>query len=460
MYKKLLTTFLLIFIVQITYAQNEFITTWKPANPSINVEAGTLSTANQIWFPGTGTDFNVSWNEIGYPAHNGSFIVTSSDHFLIDFGISQNPNPNDATYEVKISNGNGNFNAVKFPGFTFISPSLRIPTITSYNGDVKKILSISQWGNIHWTTMEWAFSQCSNLDVTATDIPDLSGVTSTVAMFYNCISLIGNADFGAWDTSAVTNMSHMFASAGDFNQPIAGWNTSQVTNMDWMFHYLPKFNQPIGNWDTSEVTSMMHMLHICKKFNQDLSNWDTSKVTDMRSLLDEAYDFNHSLADWNLGSLSQANAMIADSGIDCAHYDETLIGWANNPFTPSGINIGIASPLTYSHPAAVTARNYLVSAKNWTISGDTYDAECRFSLGTSEINSENAPGIYPNPATDFIYVKNLEVKSYMIIDQSGRIAVKNNSQNNQINIQSLVPGNYILQINTDAGVHHFRFIKK
>lgn len=461
MYKKLLTIFILLFISQLAQAQHEFITVWKPSNPSTNVEIGTPSTANQIWFPGIGTNFDVSWSEIGYPSHTGSFTVTSSDHFLIDFGTPQNANANDATYEVKISNGSGSFSAVKFPGFAFISPALRIPTITAYHGDVKKILGISQWGNIQWTTMEWAFAGCTNLDVTATDIPDLSGTNTTLAMFYNCTSLIGNASFGAWDTSSITNMSHMFASAGDFNQPMANWNTSQVTNMDWMFHYLPKFNQPIGNWDTSKVTSMMHMLHICTKFNQDLGNWDTSKVTDMRSLLDEAHDFNHSLADWNLGSLSQGNAMIADSGIDCANYDDTLIGWANNPATPSGINVGVASPLIYSSPAAVTARTYLLSNKGWIITGDLYNAECRSSLSTSETASGNTITVYPNPASEFLYVKNIKgLHTYTIVDLSGRIIVQNPLTEERIDVSFLTKGNYILRITGKEKTQNFKFIKK
>ncbi|NML59373.1 BspA family leucine-rich repeat surface protein [Chryseobacterium cheonjiense] len=453
-------TFLCLIFCQILAAQNEFITIWKPSNPSTTIFSAPSSTVNQIWFPGSGDNFNVSWEEIGFPAHNDSFTITSADHFLIDFGAPFNSNPGNATYKVKISNGNGNFHNVKFPNEAFISPSLRIPTIVSYNGDAKKILEVSQWGNIHWTNMEWGFSDCINLDITATDIPDFSSVTSMLAMFYNCTSLIGNPTFNLWNTASVNNMSHLFASAGNFNQPVGNWNVSNVINMDWMFHYLPKFNQPIGNWDTSKVTSMTHMLHICSEFNQDITDWDTSKVTDMRCILEDATAFNYSLGKWNLSLLSMAARMITGSGIDCSNYGNTLEGWANNPATPSGINLYSVAPLVYSSSSSLVARNYLLNNKGWLMSGDNYIMECEQLLSTSEGSVKNPIGIYPNPATDIIYLKNMKGTDYIIFDSAGRIILQHTLNENKIDVSSLIKGNYMLQIITENKRQNFKFIKQ
>ena len=77
--------------------------------------------------------------------------------------------------------------------------------------------------------METAFFGAENLVMTATDSPDLSLVTSMIAIFRN--ARIFNGDISGWDTSSVTDMSSMFEGAYDFNQDISGWDTSSVTDM-------------------------------------------------------------------------------------------------------------------------------------------------------------------------------------------------------------------------------------
>ena len=64
---------------------------------------------------------------------------------------------------------------------------------------------------------------------------------------------------GGFDTSQVTNMSHMFQLASSFNQPIGQWDTNQVTDMSYMFQFASSFNQPIGQWETNQVTNMSCM---------------------------------------------------------------------------------------------------------------------------------------------------------------------------------------------------------
>ena len=62
-----------------------------------------------------------------------------------------------------------------------------------------------------------------------------------------------------WDTSYVTDMSHMFYGAESFNQDISAWDTSSVTEMWGMFNGAKAFNADISKWDTSSVTNMWWM---------------------------------------------------------------------------------------------------------------------------------------------------------------------------------------------------------
>ena len=137
--------------------------------------------------------------------------------------------------------------------------------------DKKKIRSIDNWGDNQWSSMERAFFGASNLEVKASDSPDLSNVTDLSYMFRFATNF--NQDIGGWDTSNVTNMSVMFYQATNFNQDIGGWDTSNVTNMIFMFYAATNFNQDIGGWDTSKVTDMRSMFYAATNFNQDIGGW-------------------------------------------------------------------------------------------------------------------------------------------------------------------------------------------
>ena len=91
------------------------------------------------------------------------------------------------------------------------------PRIYFNNGvDRNKIISIDQWGNNRWDSMERAFRGCSKLRYTAKDTPDLSQVTDMSHMFQG--AALFNGDIGDWDVDNVTDMSSMFSGASMFNQ--------------------------------------------------------------------------------------------------------------------------------------------------------------------------------------------------------------------------------------------------
>ncbi|WP_139419630.1 BspA family leucine-rich repeat surface protein [Chryseobacterium mulctrae] len=589
MLKKFLPLFFLV-IFHLLKAQNEFITIWKPSgvNAAITtyVTASSQSSANQIWFPGTGTNYTIQWEEINYPQHNGTLTnITSAGQILIDFGTPINPTPNQATYRLKISNGNGVFSKIQFASFTLDPNGAKI---WSHLGNSDKILAISQWGNIQWTSMFNAFSHCQSLQLTATDTPNLSNVENASHLFFNTSSFTGNPSMAHWDTSHVKdfsfmfahkniyqladtfnppienwntsaatnfkslfenrkvfnqnlnswntssvtnmsamfsgcytfnqplnnwntsnvtdmslmfhamlnfnqplntwntsnvinmshmfegctvfnqplnswntsnaiNMSHMFAECTAFNQPLDNWNTLNVTDMSAMFHLIPNFNQPLNSWNTSKVTNISHMFHNCTAFNQPLDNWDTSKVTEMNIFLQGATSFNQTLASWNLPLLTAALLAITQTGIDCTNYSDTISGWADNPNTANNINLGPLMNLTYTS-TIINKRNILIN-KGWIFTGDLA-GECE-KLAVNENTLKNSLSIYPNPTSDFIYLNNAkDAKSYIITDFSGRIILKDYLAKDVINIQSLIPGSYILQIIANKNIENFKFIKK
>ena len=125
-------------------------------------------------------------------------------------------------------------------------------------GDKDKIQSVVQWGTNAWTSMENAFSGCSNLQISATDAPNLSNATNLSLMFSDATSI--NAPLNHWDVSTIIDMSGMFSRAYAFNQPLDEWEVSEVTRMAGMFNGATSLNQSLATWDVSNVTDMTNML--------------------------------------------------------------------------------------------------------------------------------------------------------------------------------------------------------
>jgi surface protein len=185
----------------------------------------------------TSYNFNVDWGDGTFSGftYSGATVPTTPSFITKTYAVS-------GTYDIKISG--------IFP---------RIWYNNTATNDKLKIINIKDWGNIVWSSFNTAFNGCSNLDVTATEAPVLSGLTDLTGMFRLCSSLVGNSTFNTWNTSTVTNISTMFQSATLFNAPISSWNTSNVTQMVSTFSNATSFNQPIGSWNTSSVATMNNM---------------------------------------------------------------------------------------------------------------------------------------------------------------------------------------------------------
>ena len=134
MKKILLTSVILLSIITLN-AQTEFITTWKTDNP------GTSNSSSIIipTFPGETYNYDVDWNNDG--VYN-LVDIGKTGSVTHDFGTP-------GTYTIRIR---GTFPRIYFNG----SGSTGL-------GDSRKLISIDQWGTISWTSMEYAFSGCYNL---------------------------------------------------------------------------------------------------------------------------------------------------------------------------------------------------------------------------------------------------------------------------------------------------------
>lgn len=161
------------------------------------------STYIRIPTDGEGYDYNVFWERLDLPSIKG--ILGSQEGDVIIEGLEPFTN-----YKVVIS---GYF-----------------PRIYVNNAPLEKdkIFEVTQWGSNAWKSMEKAFRGCSNLNITALDVPDLSLVTNCQGMFEDCISIKSSDANWNWNISSVINTSNMFKGAINFDQSNINWDLQSV----------------------------------------------------------------------------------------------------------------------------------------------------------------------------------------------------------------------------------------
>ncbi|UII77629.1 BspA family leucine-rich repeat surface protein [Flagellimonas sp. HMM57] len=313
--------------VTVQDVNDTFVTTWKTVTDGESIEIGLVE--------GLAYDFMIDWGDgtienITKDENIEHSYATAGDHVVAIQG--------------------------NFPGM-----------IMSLLASAPKLMSIDQWGNNKWESLESAFASCENMVYKATDVPDLSQVSSLAGMFTSAKQF--NGDIGNWDVGNITDMKSMFLAASSFNGDISNWNTENVTNMPFMFNGASSFNQDIGDWNTENVTSMSGMFGGAILFNQDISMWNVSSVTQMGSMFFGASSFNQdiggwntekvifmsgmfsgasvfnqNIGGWNIGSITNMENMFDNSGMDIIRMNNTVIGWSNfveNNNGPFGINCGM-----------------------------------------------------------------------------------------------------------------------
>ena len=348
---------------------NPFWTAVAPDTDHFKMEITTIGAAESFTFPfadaGTYTDCTINFGDGG-----GDFTITSYDD-----ADRINEYTDEDTYTITISGtdwGGINFNNAL--------PDLRVDDITQWGINAVSFLN---------------FYGCSNMVITATDIPDLSNLTSFASFVRDCSSVVTIPNIGSWDTSTITimggmfsgatsfasvdlsswdvsnvtsfsamflnadafnhsgigswtlrsaggiNMSNMFFGNGLFNQALT-WDMSKVTRIDSMF-YLSVFNHvSIASWDVSNVTLFSSAFRENTAFAQDLSSWTTTSATSFLSTFWGANNFDSDISGWDFSNVTTAqNMFILNTGFDNGGQPLTNLDFSSCANFISMFNAGI-----------------------------------------------------------------------------------------------------------------------
>ncbi len=287
-----------------------FESTWKTNN------VGT-SDDDQIKLPleATGTyNFTVFWGD-GSKDHITAWDQEEVTHTYSTAG----------TYTVKITAGTIN-------GWRF-----------NNTGDKLKILTIENWSELLLGNSNDYFYGCENLVVNATDVLDVSSVTTFTSAFRNCSSLV-TLDVSSWDVSGVTTFARAFR------------DCSSLVTLD------------VSSWDVSSVTTFYYAFYGCTSLTSiDVSSWNISSATTFAATFYGCSSLTTlALDNWTITSITDMPNMLGGVTLTTANYDAILIAWAAQE-VQSGVNFHAGNSKYTGGGAAETARTHLVSVHTWVI---------------------------------------------------------------------------------------------
>lgn len=207
-----------------------------------------------------------------------------------------------------------------------------------FSGDseqkIKNILELdlSKFDTSRVTNMSHMFNGMRNLTTLNLSNFNTSNVTNMGGMFFNMTNLTA-FNFSNFDTSKVTDMGSMFYGMSSLTTlDLSNFNTSQVTIMGGMFYGMSSLiTLNLSNFDTSNVTDMRSMFNgMTNLASLNISSFNTQNVRDMSGMFSqvqkiEHLDLSHFRTDkvTNMGSMF--HQMTALKTINLSHFDTSNV---------------------------------------------------------------------------------------------------------------------------------------
>ena len=203
-----------------------------------------------------------------------------------------------------------------------------------FSGDseqkIKNILELdlSKFDTSRVTNMSHMFNGMRNLTTLNLSNFNTSNVTNMGGMFFNMTNLTA-FNFSNFDTSKVTDMGSMFYGMSSLTTlDLFNFNTSQVMIMGGMFFNMANLTTlNLSNFDTSNVTDMRSMFNgMTNLASLDISSFNTKNVENMSGMFSllrkiEHLDLSHFRTDkvTNMGSMFYQ--MSALKTINLSHFN-------------------------------------------------------------------------------------------------------------------------------------------
>lgn len=226
---------------------------------------------------------------------------------------------------------------------------------------------------------------------------------------------------------------------------------------------LAKFNRPMGVAVAADGT-----VYVADYFNRRVRKITPSgEVTSLAGSTAGYADGTGTAAKfWNFTGVTVAadgTIFVADTG-NALIRKITPIGEVTTfagHFGTEGFLDGIGTSAWFNVPSGVA-----VATDGTIFVADTNNHRIRKIMGflaTSNVQIKNPITVFPNPASSIIYFQTtngLQIDKITITDLTGKVVLEKNNTNNQVNIQELSNGMYILKSTSNQETFFTKFLKE
>ena len=165
----------------------------------------------------------------------------------------------------------------------------------NYTGESLDMYNMQDWDTSQVTDMSHMFYCCTKLTELNVSNFNTKNVTNMLRMFYGCEKLT-SLDVSNFGTSQVTDMQGMFNGCRNLTElNVSNFDTENVTDMSNMFSYCSKLTElNVSNFNTKNVTNMAQMFNGCYKLETlDLSRFDLTKESNPMYMLSSCQRLEH-----------------------------------------------------------------------------------------------------------------------------------------------------------------------
>lgn len=295
-----------------TLKMRPFKTRWRTDNDGETED-------NQIRLPlnhGYDYDFVVEWGD-GTSSHITSWNQDEITHTYTEPGI----------YDVSIRG--------KLPSFAFNQHPDIPDSLKANGGDAQKLISIRQWGDIEWKSLNGMLSGISSEVILddVSDTPDLSNIED-ISYFLSSINYSSpvGLDLSDWDFSGVSNFSYIIAGSNNITLiDLNKWDTSSMESMEGFF-----MNASNITLTASGLISLPRLKNISKAFkgctNCNVGSFiaflDTSRINNMNSTFENfIFPTETILENWNVRAVNNFSSMFKGADFTSAPLIGDLGAW-------------------------------------------------------------------------------------------------------------------------------------